>query len=671
LKNLGLPAGDPSIRVDSIAYFIRWPNGFSQIPLFKVSHLLKNIFIFLIVALFSYIGPLFGATPELDEKTILNSANTLFLNGDFDGAISQATDFLNKFPDSLNKDQVFFILGEAQYKKSHLTEAKEAYKQIVERFKTSPVYPQAYAQLAFVSFDLGEFDQAEPIFEELLDQVKEPQKKVEIYDKLFEIMNKREDWTEAIDFLLLKAKLISTPPDLQQINNKVISLIQNKMSKRVLWSIAGKYPKDFPGDYAYLQLISLYDQEKDTFHFEKTVKKFSEHFPKNENSESLGQKVKLISNQIKKHKNVIGLLLPSLKQAEDITDQVINGANLALWDYQKETNDDSIAIAFKEAGGQGNKISAETELFVKEYAPKAVMGPLFSKDFESIGGLAESYAIPFITPTATHPGVTLRSKFLLRNGLTSPLQAKEVADYAMTQGGMKRVVIFYPRNSYGEELSRAFADEVTRLGGEIIVQESYPPDSVDFSQEIKHIVKVDLSKYGIQGEKIEEKDFKHKIKRDYTPGFDSIFLPGEGMRAGLIPSQLAFFDIKGVAFYGSNGWNSPEFLKAGGKYLEGGVFPDGFFIDASSTQTTQFVARYRKTFQMDPTIFSAQSYDAMNMIIQAIKNGAVTGGQVRSAILGMNPYEGVTGTTRFGASGEAEKKAFILQIKNGKLHQVN
>lgn len=631
----------------------------------------KNILIFLIFGLFLSSSVLLGAAPEPDEKTALSNANTAFSNGDLDGAIFQLTEFINKFPDSSNKDQAFFILGESHYKKNHLPEAKEAYKQIVERFKTSPLYPQAYAQLAFVSFDLGEFDQAEPILEDLLDQVKEPQKLIEIYDRLFEIMNKREDWMKGIEFLLLKEKLVSNPPDLQQVNNKVISLIQTKMSKRVLWTIAGKYPKDFPGDYAYLQLISLYDQEKDTFHFEKTLKKFLEHFPKNENSESLRQKEKSIGDQIKKHKNVIGILLPSLKQAEDITDQVINGVNLALWEYQKAANDDSISIAFKETGGQGGKISTETDLFIKEYAPKAVIGPLFSRDFESIGGLADNYAIPFITPTATHPGITLRSKFLLRNGLTNPVQAKEIADYAMTQGGMKRVVIFYPKNSYGEELSRAFAEEVARLGGEIIVQESYPPDSADFSPEIKHIIKIDLTKYGIEGEKIEEKDFKHKIKRDYTPGFDSIFLPGEGIKTGLIPSQLAFFDIKGVILYGSNGWNSPEFLKGGGKYLEGAVFPDGFFIDSSSSQTTQFVSRYRKIFQTDPTIFSAQSYDAMNMIIQAIKNGAVTGGEVKRAILGMNPYEGVTGTTRFGPSGEAEKKPFIIQIKNGKLHQVN
>ncbi|MFI5305606.1 MAG: penicillin-binding protein activator, partial [Nitrospiria bacterium] len=594
-----------------------------------------------------------------------------YSNGDFEGAITQMTDFINKFPNSLKKDQAYFTLGEAQFKKSHLAEAKEAYKQIVENYPTSAFYTQAFAQLAYVSYDLGDYDQAEPLLEELLDQVKDPPKLSDIYDKLFEIMNKREAWIQAIDFLLQKEKWVSGPPELLEVNNKIISLIQTKLDKRTLWTLTVKYSKSFPADSAYLQLIALYDEEKDTFHFEKTVKRFLELYPKNENSESLKQKSKIINELIKKHKFVIGVLLPGSKQVEDVTDQVINGIHLALWDYQRRTKDDSISIAFKETGGAGAKSLSETENFIKEYSPKAVIGPLFSKEFESVGGLADNYSIPFMTPTATHSGITLHSRYLFRNALTNPVQAKEIADYAMTRGGMKRVVILYPKNSYGEDLSKEFTMEVTRLGGEIIAEESYPPDTSDFSDEIKRIIKIDLSKYGVEGEKVEEKDFKHKIKREYAPGFDSIFIPGEGLKAGLIPSQLAFFDIHGEALYGSNGWNSSDFLKAGGKYLEGAIFPDGFFMDSPSPQVSQFVASYRKNFQNDPTIFSAQSYDSMNIIIQAITNGAANGAQIRAALLSMAPYEGVAGTIQFRPDGESEKKPFILQIKNGKLQQIN
>lgn len=638
---------------------------------FRRSSMKTNLSIYLIVFLFLLISSRGTWASELEEKAALNSVYNAFSAGDLDGALSQVTEFISKYPDSLIKDQAFFWLGESQYKKNHLPEAREAYREIINKYKASTYFSQASAQFANVTFDLGELDQAKPLYEEMLDQVKEPQKLIEIFDKLIEITTRQEDWFQATDFLIQKSKWVTVSTDLEQVNKRVVALIQTKMDKKTLWKLAARYGRNFPADTAYLQLSFLYDQEKDTFHFEKTAKRFLDLFPKNESGESLKQRLKLVTELIKKHKFVVGAIVPSAKQAEEVTEQVINGANLALWEYERATNDNTIGIAFKETTGPGGKISGETETFIKEYSPKAIIGPLFSKDFESVGGLAETYALPFITPTAIRAGITSRSRYLFRNGLTIPAQARELADYAMTRGGMKRVVVFYPKNGYGEELSRGFIEETTRLGGEVIAQEFYPPESSDFSAEIKKIIKVDLSKYGIEGEKIEEKDFKHKVKRDYTPGFDSIFIPGEGLNAGLIPSQLAFFDIKGVALYGSNGWDSAEFLKAGGKYLDGAVFSDGFFIDAPSPVTTQFVARYRKTFQNDPTIFSAQSYDAMNMILQAKKNGATTGAEVRSALLGLNPYDGAAGTIRFSSSGEAEKKPFILQIKNGKLHQIN
>lgn len=79
-----------------------------------------------------YIGFIFissfllGAAPEMaDEKTALSNVNTLFINGDFDGAILQITDFINKFPESSHKDQALFLLGESHYKKTIFRKLKK------------------------------------------------------------------------------------------------------------------------------------------------------------------------------------------------------------------------------------------------------------------------------------------------------------------------------------------------------------------------------------------------------------------------------------------------------------------------------------------------------------------------------------------------------------------
>ncbi|MBI1820946.1 MAG: penicillin-binding protein activator [Nitrospirae bacterium] len=612
-----------------------------------------------------------GAPPVADETLALGTALNTFQGGDFDNAIIQLTDFIGKFPDSLKRDQACFFLGEAHFKRSHLLEAKESYQQIVDHFQGSSYYPQAFSQVAYISFDLGQWDQAQSLFKELSEETTDPQKQNEIYDKLYEISVRKEEWVKGIGILLEKLRILANSAEQQGVRNKILSVIQEKLGKKDLEILIDQYPRGFPGDDAYLQLISIYDAEKDTFHLERTIKHFLEIFPKRENIDLLKQKLNAISEKAKKHKTIIGVLVPSLKKAEEITDQVINGVNLALWEYQKTTNDDSIGLVFKELGNQPGKNAADIEAWIKEYSPKAAIGPLLSKEFESLSGLADTFSLPFITPTATHSGITMRSKFLFRNALTNAVQAKEIADYAITQGGLKRFVIFYPNNSYGEELSRVFSAEATRLGGEIIAVETYSPDTSDFSLQIKHLIKTDLSKYGIEGDKTDGKEFKNQIKREYTPGFDAVFLPGEGTKAGLIPSQMAFFDVTGVTFLGANGWNSSDFLKAGGKYLEGGIFVDGFFNESPSPVVSRFVQKYQKYFQSEPTIFSAQSYDAMELILQALKNGATTGNQVRNSLLGITGFEGVSGINRFSPDGEGEKKPFILQIKNGRLQQIN
>ncbi|MHB8481719.1 MAG: penicillin-binding protein activator [Nitrospiria bacterium] len=606
-----------------------------------------------------------------EDTQAFESALKSFNEGNFDQAIIQLTDFISKYPFYSKTDQVFFILGEAHFRQGHLPEAKEAYKQVVEHFQSSPYYSQAFSQVAYISYDLGQFDQAQSMLKELSDETNDPQKQIEIYDKLYDIGVKKEEWVKVIEYLLQKLKILANSPEQQEVRNKILALIQDKIGKKDLEALVDRYPREFPGDYAYLRLISIYETGKDTFHLERTIKRFLEIFPKHENNDVLRQKLSAISERAKKHKIIIGVLVPSLKKAEEFTDQVIDGINLALWDYQKPANDDSIGVVFKELGNQPDKNVAETEAFLKEYGPKAIIGPLLSREFESMSGLADKYSVPFITPTATHPGITTRSRFLFRNALTNGVQAKEIADYAIARPGLKRFVILYPDNSYGEELSKAFSDEAARLGGEVIAVASYPPAATDFSSQIKYLINTDLSKYGVEGDKTETKNFKNRVKREYTPGFDALFLAGEGIKSGLIPSQLAFYDITGITFLGSSGWDSPDFLEAGGKYLEGGIFVDGFFIDSPLPAVSQFVGKYRQYFQRDPTLFSAQSYDAMQMILQAVKNGATTGSQIRNSLLGMAGFEGVSGTTHFRPDGEAEKKLFILQVKNGSLHQIN
>jgi ABC-type branched-subunit amino acid transport system substrate-binding protein len=212
-----------------------------------------------------------------------------------------------------------------------------------------------------------------------------------------------------------------------------------------------------------------------------------------------------------------------------------------------------------------------------------------------------------------------------------------------------------------------FSEEVVKLGGEIIARASYDPSATDFGPQIKYLKEADLSKYGLLGPPPQQKG----EVREYTPGFDGVFLPSDYDQAGLIAAQLAFYAIEGVTLLGTNGWNSQDLFRIGGKYIDGGIFVDGFFPGSTDPSVRSFVERYRNRYDQEPTLLAAQAYDTANLILKALQQGAVTGEAVRDFVGRIQNFSGVTGPISSTPEGELSKQLYVIQVKDGKFVQIN
>ena len=177
---------------------------------------------------------------------------------------------------------------------------------------------------------------------------------------------------------------------------------------------------------------------------------------------------------------------------------------------------------------------------------------------------------------------------------------------------------------------------VRQRDGEIIAIESYKEGDADVSVQLKRLKVEDLKKYGlavpVDPTRMTGKMTKLDKKVLYTPGFDAIFIPGRAADAGLITAQLNFHDMK-VPFLGANGWNSPDFARTADSSIDGAVFVDGFFLDSQLPAMQDFVDRYKKRFQANPTLFAMQGYDAARLVIEAVRKGATSGDGVRDMLL--------------------------------------
>ncbi len=59
------------------------------------------------------------------------------------------------------------------------------------------------------------------------------------------------------------------------------------------------------------------------------------------------------------------------------------------------------------------------------------------------------------------------------------------------------------------------------------------------------------------------------------------------------------------------------------------------------------------------------------MVLDAIKKGAYQPGLIRDSLAVTRDFPGASGRTTFSLEGEAEKKLFLIEVKNGDFIQIN
>ncbi len=96
---------------------------------------------------FTFILDMYPQSNRLEEVN-LGLADTYFLEGDFENALTKYNDFLNKFPSSPMLSIAYLRLGQTQRKLGLWQEAKATLNKVIENFPDSLEKPQAQKELA-------------------------------------------------------------------------------------------------------------------------------------------------------------------------------------------------------------------------------------------------------------------------------------------------------------------------------------------------------------------------------------------------------------------------------------------------------------------------------------------------------------------------------------------
>ena len=291
-----------------------------------------------------------------------------------------------------------------------------------------------------------------------------------------------------------------------------------------------------------------------------------------------------------------------------------------------------------------------------------VVGPLNSGVAEAEMPLANQAPLALISPanslaclTKSDPNLCGGSKNLIstlrpsgkvtyfRVPTTDDVQGAVGAQLLYTTLHYKTAWLIDDAEIYGIGLADAFAYNWQKLGGKLLGRSSEPGTTTDFTGVLTTI-------------------------GNSHP--DVVYFAGTDATGGTLvrKQMLSVPTLKNTPFGGGDGIVTPDFAKTIGT-SGGPVYGTTGSIDFTKTSSAQtYISQYKAAYNGEPTAYSLNAYDGMNILIQAIKKAINSGvstptgksdaagaAKFRQAVIDaikQTDWMGVTGHITFDANGD-------------------
>jgi ABC-type branched-subunit amino acid transport system substrate-binding protein len=85
-----------------------------------------------------------------------------------------------------------------------------------------------------------------------------------------------------------------------------------------------------------------------------------------------------------------------------------------------------------------------------------------------------------------------------------------------------------------------------------------------------------------------------------------------------------------------------------------------------------FVRQYEAGYAATPGVLAASGYDTVRLLRKILADpGCTEGGELQRRLLGMEPFQGVTGAILFDENREVRKEPFLLTVSGRRLKLVD
>ena len=285
-------------------------------------------------------------------------------------------------------------------------------------------------------------------------------------------------------------------------------------------------------------------------------------------------------------------------------------------------------------------VAAFNKLIHQDKVP-VILGVWTSHVARSVFPIAQENGVVAFSPVVVASGLAAIGEFIFRASPSTDVVIPIGVKVTQEKLGYQRVatiadtIDFASRDS--EEIyQKAFTDN----GIEILTAESFETGDTDFSVQLTRIKELNPDAIFVSAQQIE-------VIKILTQG-----------RALGIPADIPF--ISRVL--------SIDEIQSAGVAAEGVITFTDWISTADTPGNQAFVRNYKARYGMEPSVWAAQSYAAVYIFAEAIRNAqSMDSVGIRDALAEIKDFDTVLGKFSFDANGDAVYDPVVLIVKDGKL----
>ena len=270
-----------------------------------------------------------------------------------------------------------------------------------------------------------------------------------------------------------------------------------------------------------------------------------------------------------------------------------------------------------------------------------ILGVWTSHVAKSVFPIAQENQVVAFSPVVIASELTEIGEFIFRASHSTDVLIPEGIRVTQEKLGYQRVATIADTVDFASRIS----DEVHRKvfaenGIEVLTTETFETGETDFSTQLTRIKEMEPDAIFVSAQQIEV-----------------IKILTQGRELG-IPTDIPF--ISHVL--------SIDEIQSAGAAAEGAITFTSWVSTADTPGNQAFVQNYTEKYGMEPSVWAAQPYAAVYILVEAIRNAQSTDSEaIAAALAEIRDFDTILGKFSFDANGDAIYDPVVLIVKNGRL----